>query len=365
MNKGRYGHWGKHLELFEQFKDFRANPDVHEAMQESGVLQEGSGSPEGRVDFPYFLQTVIRHKIRERFRSRSAIWDSYVGIESAQDFRDTGVSELGPIRGITGVEEYGEYQPLRSSETPGPSFAVGKYGGIYKVTYELIINDDSNRILNRIPTELGRSMADYVNQAVVSFIESNPTYIDGNPFFHSSRSNVISGAGAAPTADNLVAALDILKRRRDSDNIPLAFEARRILVATPSMKFKLDTIIQSQETGRTSEVTAVSAPTFAPGTRNALYNVLPGDAVVEDPYLNDVNDWYILSNADERAAFVAAFLRGQRSPQIFLKDSGMRGVGGGGSDPYEMEVDEIPYKLRHVFGVGMGEPLAAMKMIQP
>ena len=364
MKRGRYGTWGKHLELFEQFDDFRRDPAVHTAMIEEGLLQEGTGAPEGRVDFPYFLQTVIRHKIRERFKSAAGKWDSYVGIESAQDFREHTVSELGPIRGITGVAEHGQYEKLRSREAPGPSYAVGKYGGIYSVTYELIINDDTNRILSRIPTELGRAMAEYVNQTVVAFIESNPTYIDGTAFFHSSRANLRSGADAAPTSDSLVAALDILKLRRDADNIPMIFEPRRILVKSPSIKLRLDTIIRSQQTGVSSEVTAVGAPGFHPGTMNPLYNVLPADAVVEDPWLNDPNDWYILSNADERPAFVAAFLRGQRTPQIFLKDSGMRGVGGGGQDPYEMEVDEIPYKLRHVFGVASGEPLAAMKMSQ-
>jgi hypothetical protein len=364
--KGKYGLWGKHLELFEMFKDFRTDKDVLHALAEAdedlaGVLQEGSGAPEGRVDFPIFLQTIVRHRLRERFRTVSSVWDSYVGIENAQDFREHTVSQLGAIRGIEGIPEYGEYPRMRSTEEGGPSFAVGKYGGIYAITFELIINDEVNRMLSRIPKELGRSMAEYVNQAVVAFFESNPTYIDGKPFFGADHANEVTGEDATPNEDNLAALLDLLKLRRDSENVPIVIEPRRLLVRNPSTKMKFDKIIRSQTTGVRSEVTAEGAPTFGPGTYNPLLNALPADATIEDPWLNDPNDWYLLADADDRPPFVAAFLRNQRDPAIFLKDDGMRGVGGGGSDPYLMNVDEIPFKIRHVFGVAAGEPQAAIR----
>lgn len=361
-----YGKFHKHLELFELFKGFRADPEKALEMWEGDedlayALQEGSGAPEGRVDFPIFLQTVIRHKLRERFRMMAAVWDSYVGIENAQDFREHTVSQLGGIRGIEGIPEYGEYPRMRSTEEGGPSFAVGKYGGIYSITYELIINDEVGKMLSRIPSELGRAMAEYVNQAVVAFIESNPTYIDGKAFFHAEHNNEITGAEATPNETNLAAVLDLLKLRRDSDGIPIVVEPRRLLVRNPSTKMLFDKIIRSQTTGVASEVTAVGAPKFAPGTYNPLFNALPPDATIEDPWLNDPNDWYLLADANDRPAFVAAFLRNQRDPAIFLKDDGMRGVGGGGSDPYLMNVDEIPFKIRHVFGVAAGEPQAIIR----
>lgn len=364
----RYGNWHKHLELFEFFKRFRAEPE--KALEMWGgdtdlemVLQEGSGAPEGRVDFPIFLQTVIRHKLRERFRTVAAVWESYVGIENAQDFREHTVSQLGAIRGIEGILEHGEYPRMRSTEEGGPSFAVGKYGGIYAITYELIINDDVGRMLSRIPRELGRSMAEYVNQAVVAFIESNPTYIDGNPFFGEAHENEVTGEEATPSEDNLAAILDLLRLRRDADNVPIVIEPRRILVRNPSTKLLFDKIIRSQTTGVQDDVKTMAegGRSFGPGTFNPLMNVLPPDSTIEDPWLNDPNDWYLLADASDRPAFIAAFLRNQRDPAIFLKDDGMRGTGGGGSDPYLMNVDEIPFKIRHVFGVAEGEPQAAIR----
>lgn len=366
--RGRYGKWNKHLELFDVFTAFRENPKVAEAMgiQEEQLAEaNGSGSPEGRVDFPIFLQTIIHHRIRERFRGVASRWDNYFGIENAQDFRENTVSELGAIRGFEGVEEHGAYPRLRSWEAAGPSYQVGKYGGIYGVTYELVINDALDMILNRIPGELGRSMAEYVAQAMVALIESNPTYSpDGKPFFSAERENLVTGADADLNGDNIMAILDTMSLRRDRDNVPIMVEVNKILVRAPSQAAIINTMIRSQETGVTTPTAGEgvsNVPDFARGRYNALADALPNDAATVEPWLNAPNDYYFLTNAQDRPAFVAAFLRNQRDPSIFLKDSGMRGMGGGTSDPYSMDFDEVPYKVRHVFGGAVGEPLAAVK----
>lgn len=366
MRNGTYGNWGKHIEMFQVFEGFRANPQgCLEAMfgEDAEALNEGSGSVEARVDFPIFLQTIVRHRIRERFKTVASKWETYVGIESAQDFREHTVSSLGSIRGFGGVGEGEAYPRLRSSEEEGPPFSVAKWGGIYALTMELVINDEMNKLLNRIPGEMGRSAADYIAQVITAFIESNPTYpVDGEPFFSTKRGNQRTGAEATANEDNLMAAIDEMTLRRNDDDIPFNPEVRRLLVRNPSLKRKFDAMIRSQQTGVRSEVTAAEAPEFAPGTDNAVTNVLPADATVQESWLNDPNDYYALANADDRPPFVQAFLRGQRTPQMFLQDSGMRGLGGNGADPYSMDFDEIPYKLRHVSGVACGEPLAAMRL---
>jgi hypothetical protein len=364
--RGRWGNFGKHLEVFEMYKDFREDPTIMEALLEAdddGYLLEGSGAPEGRADFPFFLQTMIRTRLRARFTTAAAVWDQYVGEENAQDFREHTVHSLGSIRGIEGIPEFGEYPRLRSSEEGGPSFMVGKYGGIYAITYELIINDDTGLMLDRIPGELGIAMSDFVNQAVVAFIESNPTYFDGNPFFSEARGNEVTGEDADPTEDNLAALLDILRLRRNADGIPLNVKPRRLLVRNPSTKLLFDKIIRSQTTGIRADAKEMgeAGQRFGPGTMNPLENAIPADATIEDPFLNDPNDWYLLADADTRPAFVAAFLRNQKTPYIFQKNDGMRGVGGAGEDPYLLNIDEIPFKLRHVFGVSAGEPFAAIR----
>jgi hypothetical protein len=359
----RYGEWGKHLDLFDVYKDFRDDPAIREMFlgDDAEAVEEKYGAPEGRVDFPLFLQTVIRHRVRERFRGVASRWDQYLGIENAQDFRENTVSSLGAIRGYEGIEEHGEYPRLRSSELGGPSFQVGKYGGIYGVTFELCINDETDTILNRIPNELGKSMAEYVAKAQVALIESNPTYsVDGNPFFSVGRENLVTGAAADVNEDNAMAILDTMSLRRDEDDIPILVSASKILVREPSTKAKFLRMIRSQTTGVRQDADT-SPSTFYTGTDNPLSDWLSEDDIIVEPWLNTPEDWLLLANAQDRPPFLATFLRNRRDPYIFMKDSGMKGMGGGQSDPYDMDFDEVPFKVRHVFGGAVGEPLAAVK----
>lgn len=363
---GLYGRYPKSIELFEMFEEAKENPELIEQLADlngSFTLQEAYGSPEGRIDFPYFLQQFIHHKMRERFAAVASRWEEFFGIENAQDFREHTVSSLGSIRGIEPVGEGQDYPRLRSGELPGPSYAVGKHGGIYAVTYELIVNDQVDLILDRIPAELGRSSGEYVAQTAIALIESNPTYpVDGQPFFSAAaHDNNVTGSAADLNEDNVLAILDKLSNRRDAEGIPISVKLGAIVVKNPSQKARVDQMVRSQETGVTSEVTAVGAPGFAPGRYNPLANMLPANVAKVEPWLNDPNDWYAFNEVMDRPAFVMAYLRDQREPQIFLADPGLRGVGGGAQDMYTLDCDEIPHKLRTVFGGATSEPLAAIR----
>lgn len=370
-----YGQWGKHLQLFEMFESFRDDPNVQAQIRESqvndgfmqpgeGRVMEGTGAPEGRADFPFFLQTVIRHRMRERFRTVASKWQSYVGTENAQDFREHTVSQLNGIVGMQPVDENGEYPRLRTSEEAGPSYIVAKHGGVYSVTMEMVINDETDRILNRIPRELGRMTAEYVARVIVALVESNPNYIDGNPFMSAGRGNAIIGALAQPTEDNLLRALAQMKLRRTADGIPFTVQPRRVLTQSPITAAALDRVIKSTTTGVVNSISGLpsGAPQFYTGTYNPVSGILPIDAVIEEPWLNDPEDWYILADAEDRAPFVAAFLRNRTEPFIGLEDPRVRDAMGGAYDPYSLEFDHIRFKNRHIFGSAVGEPFAVFKM---
>lgn len=359
--RNRYGVYGKHLELFETFQSWREDPALGGALEEAAI--NGTGAPEGRADFPIFLQTVIRFRMRERFATVASIWQTYMGVETAQDFRINQVIQVNGIYGIQPVGENGEYQRMRSSEEVGPTYTVAKHGGVYSVTFELVINDDQDYILNRAPAQIGRSAGEYQSQVFTSFIESNPTYsVDGQPFMSVARGNEIDGATAQPTEDNLVTAMETMQLRRTADNLPFTLRPRRILVRGERQRLTFMKIIQSSVTGVRDDSTGLPADHFYKGTMNPLQGILPGDAVVAEPWLTQPLDWYLLADETDRPAFIAAFLRGQQAPFIGLKDPGVRDAMGNGSDPYSFEFDSIDFKVRTVFAAAPYEPMAVMRM---
>lgn len=376
---GQWGSWGKHLELFEQFESWRDDDEAQVAVAvEEGMiaeseqddfrttLQEGTGAPEGRADFPLFMLSVTRHRMRQGFQRRMAKWDRYVGVERAEDFRTITTSQMNGISGMAPIPEFDEYGRLRSSEEMGPPIAVAKHGGVYGLTYETIVNDDTNMILNRTPTELGKMSAAYTSQVIIALIESNPNYIDGLPFFTATpraglpNGNEYTGSAAEPSEGNLIAIVSDLEDSQDAEGFPIDITPGLVLTKSRETQLIFRRIIRSQRTGTASNDTDTT--TFDKGDLNAAEGILPGDdPVVVEPYLKDPNDWILLANVSDRAAFRIAFLRDQRQPFIGMLDPGVRSVGGGANDPYLLDIDEMLMKLRHVFGVALGDPLAARR----
>jgi hypothetical protein len=80
---------------------------------------------------------------------------------------------------------------MRRTERPGPSLVIDTYGGVYSITRQAIINDDSGELLNRNPADMGYAAGIFVAEALVALIESNPTAPDGTAFFHGVRGNQV------------------------------------------------------------------------------------------------------------------------------------------------------------------------------
>jgi hypothetical protein len=364
---GQYGQWGKHIDLFELYESWRDDEGIQAELAESEdfeeMVAEGTGSPEGRADFPIFMLTVIRHRMRQAFQRRAAVWDQYLGVERAEDFRVHTVSQLNGLTGMGPVQEFDEYPRIRSSEEMGPPFSVGKHGGVYSVTFEMVVNDDVNLILNRTPTELGRMSAAYVSQVAVAIVETNANWIDGLPFFTATprsglpAGNLFTSAAAEPTEDNLVSIIEQMRSTTDTEGSPIDITPANILTRSERVRLNFKRIMRSQETG--VQVTNPAGSTVEKGTLNPLAGdeLLPGDVIVE-PYLQDPNDWRLFASID-RPAFVIAFLRDQREPFIGRMSSQIESIGGGASDPYTLDFDELPHKIRHVFGCAQGDPRAA------
>lgn len=361
----QFGQWGHASPLFEMWEEANDNPAILAKMgllteEDLGALQEGTGAPEGRADFPLFLQGIFHHVIRDRFADVPSKWRSYVGIESAKDFRVHTTSQFDGLVGIGPVPENGEYGRMRSSESQGPPFQVGKFGGIFGITMELVVNDDTDTLLNKLPMEIARVSANYRSQAIVAYIESNPTYIDGTTFFNSSRLNNYTGSAATINEDNLATMVENMQLHRTADGIPFDITPTAIVVRGARAKLRFQQILRSAQT--VQQATGVADTVFPRGSDNVLKGILPDDAVITEPWLNDVDDYYILSATDPaRSAFIMAFLRGQQEPMVGLKDHGVRLAAGAGTDPYSWEWDTIDYKLRDIFGINMGEPFAAVR----
>ena len=104
-------------------------------------------------------------------------------------------SEVGNVEMVGERQEYPEQTMSDSKE----SYKVEKFGGVFTVSWETVVNDDLDAI-SRIPAMQGTACRRTQNKKVYEVLTSNPTMGDSNALFSSSHASGdnTSGAAAAP-----------------------------------------------------------------------------------------------------------------------------------------------------------------------
>lgn len=351
-----YGTYGKPIMLFEAYEDWRSEMS---ALQESGDLPAELQEADSKWDFPSFMYGPVRQSMWHGYDRVQQQYRKYARVESAPDFRERR------LRGLTGmtkpgyIGDHGEAPAMSRGERPPATLVVDTYGGVYSMTRQLIINDESNELLQSAPDEMGESAAEFIVETIIALVESNPTAPDGNPMYSSGRGNEITDA---LSEDSLATGISRMTKQRDDTNRRISVNVASLVVGDPRMAWIADRIINSTETGTVSNDT--TSDVFDKGRSNPIAKALPNDAVVYDPYLSDSNNWYLFADPSRVPAFAVGFLNGQSQPQVFLKNPEVRSVlGGGGQDPYTFELRSIDWLVQFDFGVAPVDPRGTFRSV--
>jgi hypothetical protein len=341
---GPYGEYGRPIAIFE-------------AWQEWAALQEA----DSKADFPSFLFGPVRQALWQGYSRVEPQWDRYARVENAPDFRERRLRGLNALRGIGYVGDHGEYPQMRRTERPPAALVIDTYGGVYSITRQAIINDDSGDLLNRNPADMGYAAGIFVAEAVIALIESNPTAPDGLPFFSTSRGNEIT---VALSEDSLADAITFMESQTDDDGYRINVQADVLAVKSARMELIARRIVTSQTAGATINYTGaagVGSAIMDKGTNNPLVGILPPTGIIRERFFTDPNDAYLFARPGDVPAFALGFLNGRREPFVGLKDPMVRNAMGAGMDPYTFEWDTIDFKVRHDFGVAAVDPRGAFR----
>jgi hypothetical protein len=347
--RGNFGIYGRPLRMFEMFLGWQ---ERQLALMEAGELQEA----DSKADFPEFLFGPVSRAMWGGYNRRVAQYERYAAIQSVNDFRETRLRGLNALRGVGYVGDHGEYPAMRRTEKPVAGIAVDTYGGVYAITRQAIVNDDTGQLLNDNPRDMGRAIARFIGETIIALIESNPTAPDGNPFFSVARGNQVTDA---LSENSLANAISFGEGQVDDDGDKIVVTYTRLVVKTAIQELIARRIINSQLTGATANDTATTV--FDKGTLNAVEGIIPANGVIREPWFNDANDWYLFADPDEVPAFALAFLNGRREPFVGLKNPEVRNAMGPGVDPYTFELDSVDFKVRHDFGTAAYDPRGAFR----
>jgi hypothetical protein len=351
MNGNPYGEFGRPIRLLEAYKEWR----------DERVLQEA----DSKADFASFLFGPVRQSMWTGYSRAQAQYQRYTRQENAPDFRQRRLRGLNGLLGIGYVGDHGNYPGMKRTERPPATLSVDTYGGVYQITRQAIINDDSNELLNRNPADMGYAAGVFILQTVIAMIENPGNAPDGQPFYSTTRGNQV----VTPLAeDSLADALAFMEGQIDDDGNQIVVTPSVLVVKNARMQMIAQRILNSTQTGTTVNWTGapgVGAAVMDKGTVNPLAGILPADGVLRDPWFHDANDWYLFADPNDVPGFAVGFLNGQAEPQVMLRDPMVRMALGSGTDPYQFELDSVDFKVRSDYGVGVIDPRGAYRSIVP
>lgn len=293
------------------------------------------------------LGNVANKALIASYEAQETTWQFFCAVRSHSDFKVWSRYRLDSTGAFKKVGPDGELKHVGLAEG---SFTnqLDTHGAIIALTRQMRINDDLDAF-TQIPVLVGRMSAVKVEEEVYVLLLSNPS-----AFFSAGNGNLLTGAGSALSITSLSDAKELFRNQVDSNGKPILTNPRLLLVPTTleveaddlvtqtQMQVGLDTtdaprVLRNPHAGTLSERTS-------PYLNNTSITNSEGKAITGQSN----TAWYVLADPNVRAAIAVATLNGQRLPTIESDESDFTTLG-------------MQWRGYHDFGVGMEDPVAAVK----
>lgn len=285
------------------------------------------------TDFPLLLQSVASDSVIKGYEDEEDTFSQWTLERSNRDFRGYAHAGLGNFKKLTKMAEDATYNKITLKEF-GEELELETFGDVFRISRRAIINDQSDAF-SQVPYLLGAATKSTIADEVYAALSSNTNLSDGNPTFHASRGNLITGAGSDLTADNL--ALAALKLRTMKDSTGARASSTPAFLIVPSAKRK-----EAMELVGDQYVIAGNGILKENPVRNLA-------VVVDDPRLDEISTtaWYLVGSPHRGGGMAVVYLDGQKLPHVAQEG--------------QWDSDAIEHKVRIDVKAGVVNPLTLIK----
>ncbi len=318
--RGRANLWGTPLRSIFQTDEMREY--VQEAIGGPTAAYTAGGAT---ITMANLLSTSMNKRVIKMYRAQPRWWEPVVAKEELTDLKLQSRVLLGDLASLTNITTNGtEYTDVAWSEEV-ETYTPTKYGNLYFVTREAIINDDLRQI-QQLPKVIAKAAGVTINEYVSALFTTGsglgPTLnADSKTVIHADHANY---GTAALNLANLQAAIIRMMKQTDSASKRLSILPKFLLVPA-------DLTIKAEE--------LVASP-YTPETANNAVNVAPirNLQVIMVPQWTDANNWYLMADPNEAETVVMGFLQGEEEPKFEVSDDPKSG--------YPFTHDAIVFKVR-------------------
>lgn len=214
------------LTLIETARQFlEDNGQSTRGMSPTRVSQRAFNSTS---DFPIILENVMNKNLLGGY---AAVPQTFLGLgqkTELNDFREKNMYRLGDSPDLKPLLEGGEYQSGTMKESK-ESYRLNTFARKISFTRQMLINDDMGA-LAKVPTMFGRAGSKLESDIVWGLLlnwdfinnkAANITMADGNPLFHASHNNKLTGASSELSKASLSAMRQLGRKQKNMDGEPL------------------------------------------------------------------------------------------------------------------------------------------------
>jgi hypothetical protein len=252
---------------------------------------------------------------------------------SVPDFKAVNRIRFSEAPDIEVVPENRPYREQSMTDNRA-TYSVDKYGAIFSVSWETVVNDDLDAI-SRIPAMHGNAARRKQNKVCYQVLFSNPTMQDSVALFgsHASGTN-LAGASAAPSVSTLNTAFQAMMTQKGmNSDVTLGIVPKFIIVpvALSATTLQLINSIADPAAGGNVAGNANTMNIYGPQGMRPL-------EVIIDPVLdgNSATAWYLAADNAQVDTLEIAYLQGEESPVL--------------ESEWDFNTDSYRYKVRQTFG---------------
>lgn len=294
-------------------------------------------------DFPILLGAAYGREIQQEYGAIDPVWQKFAKRNVVPDFRErTLVDIMGGRAALEKVREAAEYPARKASESKR-AFQVDKYGARFPLTWEMVKNDDLSAFRD-FPQRLATAARETEERIALA------------PLFNAAGTGLSSfltprvNSGKDLNRANLNAAMVDISGRKDVDGRPVVVTKPILLVPTALAQVAADIV------SVTENIDPVT------GDKRSGNGLIFTPEIVVDPWLdivgagytNNAKTWYLLPgpNTQVKPALTVAFMSGEETPDLRVKNDQGNRVGGGaiGVEQGSFDDDTIQYRVRHIIG---------------
>jgi hypothetical protein len=290
--------------------------------------------------FPQLLLDAANKTLLAGYEEAPYTWGTWArDAGTTSDFKTLNrirFSEMGTPEMVPEGKDYPDSTMSDTKET----YKINKYGSMFTVTWETVVNDDLDAI-SRIPAMQGAACRRLQNQAIYGVLTANAAMADTGALFNATaqttaggHANLATGAGAPSVTTLNTAFISMMTKKGLNSGVILNLQPAFLIVpaAIGATALQLVGSIADPAAGGSAAGNSNTKNIYGPNADRPL-------RVVVEPLLDAASStaWYLAASNSQVDTVEITFLEGEQSPVL--------------ENEWDFDKDVYKYKVRQTFGV--------------